>query len=506
MSYLSRPSANKQVGDIHGKAPFGLIYQCNSPDFNGVDGILGFGLPKPGVEGRELPRPLLWALTDPKDAKTGNSGKLARRFSFFSSDSAAEVQLGGYDPKACDGEMLYTPSLSSSDFIVGVTSVKFGEDEKGAQELIKFTDPSGGDYLPAILDSGTSCLVLPGTDLSGRLQNRPFTDFTNQWAVGKSFWITIGGKSFELPYSAWYLSRTKQTCVQPAPVGMQGLLIGDVFFRSYLVEFDMTQALRPMIGIAPLSLAYAPGSDSKLSMIDLDEMPVRKLKLLRGEETMYPPDHAKRLEQVDEVPIFNKKGTQYFMTLGIGKPKQDFTVIFDTGSAVFGVFTMRNELPSNILQALAIPHPTLRVEVDSMSSLMMQPPAGAGGGLPGHGTTLRGSGDGGGYELRGSAVSMAMADARLSQGVGGSMGMGMAGGVGSGWAAAGLALLAAVNLAVAAAYVRRKSARQGRQGGSMQMFDQGEGARGAMGDGGYGAMRHVVDITSGSSAQDCQEA
>ena len=24
-------------------APFGLITDCNSPDFNGVDGILGFG-------------------------------------------------------------------------------------------------------------------------------------------------------------------------------------------------------------------------------------------------------------------------------------------------------------------------------------------------------------------------------------------------------------------------------------------------------------------------------
>jgi len=56
--------ARKQLGDFHGMAPFGVITECNSPDFNGVDGILGFGLPKPGYEGRTLPTPILFALTE----------------------------------------------------------------------------------------------------------------------------------------------------------------------------------------------------------------------------------------------------------------------------------------------------------------------------------------------------------------------------------------------------------------------------------------------------------
>ena len=29
--------------------------------------------------------------------------------------------------------------------------------------------------------------------------------------------------------------------------------------------------------------------------------------------------------------MVNKKGTQYFMDVGIGTPRQKFTVIFDTG-------------------------------------------------------------------------------------------------------------------------------------------------------------------------------
>jgi hypothetical protein len=38
--------------------------------------------------------------------------------------------------------------------------------------------------------------------------------------------------------------------------------------------------------------------------------------------------------QVDRIPVVNKKGTQYFMDVGIGTPKQKFTVIFDTGSTL----------------------------------------------------------------------------------------------------------------------------------------------------------------------------
>lgn len=67
--------------------------------------------------------------------------ELQRKFSFFSTDDKAEVQLGGYDPATCDDEMDYTPSLSPTDFIVGVTSLKFGHPgSEGHQELLKFNE------------------------------------------------------------------------------------------------------------------------------------------------------------------------------------------------------------------------------------------------------------------------------------------------------------------------------------------------------------------------------
>jgi len=358
------------LGDFHGLAPYGLLYQCNSPDFNGVDGILGFGLPKPGREGRQLPRPILWALTDGKETRQdSNTQELHRKFSFFSTDTAAELQLGGYDPQTCDDTMYYTPSLSQTDFIVGVTSVKFGHTETGAEELLQFTNPTGGEYLPAIMDSGTSCLVIPGDRLDGRLQNNPFNDFSRLWAVDKTFYVTIGGQQFAVPYSSWFLERTNQTCVQPSPEGMQGLLIGDVFFRSYMVEFDMSDKLRPIIGISQLNLKYAPVTVSELDYYHEHRAPFPNLSLLKGEETMFPAEHTTRLREVDQIPIFNKKGTQYFMDLSIGTPRQQFTVIFDTGSAVFGVFTQESQLPARI-QASLRASTTVTVELDSMNTLM----------------------------------------------------------------------------------------------------------------------------------------
>ncbi len=47
-----------------------------------------------------------------------------------------------------------------------------------------------------------------------------------------------------------------------------------------------------------------------------------------------------------------EKGTQCFMDVAFGKPAQKFTVIFDTGSAVFCIFTQKEDLPASILNRL----------------------------------------------------------------------------------------------------------------------------------------------------------
>jgi len=203
-----------------------------------------------------------------------------------------------------------------------------------------------------------------------------------------------------------FLAETNQTCVQPSPDGMQGLLVGDVFFREYMVEFDMGDESRPIIGIAKLNKAYNPVTANELGYFKLQQAPRSKLMLLKGEETMYPAEHSTRLDEVDQIPIFNKKGTQYFMDLSIGTPKQAFTVIFDTGSAVFGVFTVKSKLPANIKSSLH-QSSSFKVRIDTMNTLMQWDTV--------HGQAATG------MELEGQAVSLAMASEDISRAKEGSM-------------------------------------------------------------------------------------
>ena len=330
------------LGDYEAEAPFGVITDCNSPDFNGVDGILGFGLPH---RSRNMPRPILFAITEANP-------DLPRKFSFYSTDSEAEVVLGGYDPSSVSEDMWYIPAMATNDFIVGVTSLKFGDNEASSVELLKFKTEAGRKLgMPAILDSGTSCLVIPGDHGGGALANVPWDDFAKHWKKHRNFYMTIGQKTFTIPFKQWFLAPTEQTCVQPAPEGMQGLLVGDVFFREYVVEFDMTEK-RPILGIAPLNHFYKPATKNQLVEVDSVVAPKSKLSIAKGAQVMFPAEHEDVLAAVDRIPIENSMGTQYFMDVTIGEPKQKFTVIFDTGSTVFGVFTYKHKLPTEIKNAL----------------------------------------------------------------------------------------------------------------------------------------------------------
>jgi hypothetical protein len=364
---------NVELGDFHAHAPFGVITDCNSPDFNGVDGILGFGLPKPQYYGNQLPRPILFALTDINtEGASANTRNLPRKFSFFSTDTEAEVQLGGYDPSSATEPMQYVHSLTHTDFSVPVTSLTYGKPGGARKELLQFK--THGDSVPAIMDSGTSCLVIPADHGYGKLKNVPWDDFVDQWAEGTSFWITIDGRAREIPFSSWYLADSDQTCVQPSPEGMEGLLVGDVFFREFIVEFDMRNQNAPVIGIAPLNKHYTPVRARQLDNAGLKEPQdpsSTKLILKKGHDKAWKqPEHTTMLMEIDRIPVVNKQGTQYFMDVKIGTPYQPFTVIFDTGSNVFGVFTYKNSLPANIKSQL-LQTRSVKVRADPENILML---------------------------------------------------------------------------------------------------------------------------------------
>jgi hypothetical protein len=307
----------------------------------GMGGGMGSMVPGMGAQPppTTLPTPLLFAMTDPGITDDTNDHKLTRRaFSFFSTDDRAEIHLGGFDPEAITGQMFLTPTITPTDYSVVALSLRYGD-----EELLQFKSSNPRmRYVPAIMDSGTSCLVMPDAAIAGVLTDSPFQRWTDvvkvvdKPAVRASFFVNLGGREFEIPFDTWYLSDTNQSCVQKAPPGFPGLLIGDVFFRRYLVMFDLSDYPQMiLIGMAERNPAY--------TVLDFYE-PSRKLpKLVASKRpfvnvSRHPPGYVTPFA-TDRIPVYNQLETQYFINISVGTPRQNFTVIFDTGSSVFGVFT-----------------------------------------------------------------------------------------------------------------------------------------------------------------------
>jgi len=293
-------------------------------------------------------------MSDPlvRDGGKHNIKMLQRRaFSFLSTDCntshshtqskarecQAEIQLGGYDPASVDGKMLLTPSITINDYVVVALSLKFGN-----TELLDFvpTNPRLR-YLPAIMDSGTSCLVIPDSKLSGLLKSSPYSKWksmvkkTHSPAVKDDFHLNIAGTIFEISYDDWWLSVSNQSCVQRAPPGFGGLLVGDVLFRRYVVLFDLRHYPETVvIGIGTQSATYVPASKHAT----ISKLSATKRLPINVSTTHAPPGYQVPYAR-DRIPIHNQEMTQYFINVTVGTPKQVFTVIFDTGSAVFGIFT-----------------------------------------------------------------------------------------------------------------------------------------------------------------------
>lgn len=286
-----------------------------------------------------LPLPLLFSLTRASITDDAEDHKLDRRaFSFFSTEDRAEIHLGGFDPEAITGQLFLTPTITTTDYSVVALSLKYGD-----EELLHFSsDNPRMHYLPAIMDSGTSCLVMPDAPVAGVTTSAPFKRWTDivkvvdKPAVRHDFTLNLGGREFTIPFDTWYLSDTNQSCVQKAPPGFPGLLVGDVFFRRYLVLFDLSRYPELiLIGLAERNPDY--------KVLDFYE-PARKLpKLVASKRpfvnvSRHPPGWETPLAS-DRIPVYNQLETQYFINISVGTPRQPFTVIFDTGSSVFGVFT-----------------------------------------------------------------------------------------------------------------------------------------------------------------------
>jgi len=360
-----------QLGRYYAKTKFGCITQCDSQDFNGIDGILGLGMPDAALA--SIPEPLFFAISD-ETGDPANQYILNRRiFTLVSTDEAAELHLGGYDPHAVTEDMKYFRTTSQAEYSVPVSSISMG-----GHEFLNFASAAqakGRTSIPGILDSGTSCLVVPDSTLDGLFLESPYQRFMNYMQRGLSIYITVADHQFEIPFHHWWLYPNNSPCIQSTPGGFEGVLLGDALFRSLVVLFDLTHPLTPVIGLAPRNPDYnlvdaqcSHVNDFKGCVAESHPRRFSKMRLAkkrgRGQGSPYLRKATKQLawlqkkamskvnkdlgmpdlspsggdKLLTKVPVDFYEQTQFFVNVSLGTPRQTRTVILDTGSSVFGVF------------------------------------------------------------------------------------------------------------------------------------------------------------------------
>ena len=167
-----------QLGHYYARTKFGCITKCDSADFNGVDGILGMGMPDAAMA--SIPEPLLFAITDNTGDPASQRILTERKFTMVVTRTAGELQLGGYDHRAIapGHEMKFVKTTSTAEYSVPINSIRYdGHELLDFATVINPRVPGRMSWIPGILDSGTSCLVLPNSRLQGVLRARPFSKF-----------------------------------------------------------------------------------------------------------------------------------------------------------------------------------------------------------------------------------------------------------------------------------------------------------------------------------------
>jgi hypothetical protein len=181
---------------------------------------LGLGMPDAALA--SIPEPLFFALSD-ETGDPANQYILNRRiFTLVGTDSAAELHLGGFDPHATKHDMKYIRTTSPAEYSVPVSSISLG-----GHEFLNFASAAqaaGRTSIPGILDSGTSCLVVPDSTLDGLFLESPYTRMMENLKRGEPLYITIGEHQFEIPFHHWWLYPNEKPCIQSGPDGFEGMM------------------------------------------------------------------------------------------------------------------------------------------------------------------------------------------------------------------------------------------------------------------------------------------
>merc|ERR1712190_251930 len=203
------------------------------------DGICGMGWDDISVDGVETP---LRALV--------NSKKLESNvFAFYLGSGGAdgELVLGGADPAHYVGDFDYHPVIETAPGKTGYWALAMDDAKIGGSSVTSVRK--------AIVDSGTSLLAVPASDMAkiakavGAKQVLPIPPFNKEYTIdcdtpGPDIEFVISGKSYTLKKADYVLNESGKCLLGftgldvPAPAGPLYIL-GDVFMRAQYVKFDV---------------------------------------------------------------------------------------------------------------------------------------------------------------------------------------------------------------------------------------------------------------------------
>ena len=160
-----------QLGRYYAMTRFGCAVDCNDPHFDGIDGILGMGLPDAALP--NIPTPLFFAISNDRGGIEGanyiNERPLhTRKFAFLSDSISGELQLGGYDRASTAADMVYVRATSTTEY-----SVRMALMDTGTWSMPYLRLPSS--------ESGSTISSLPWRRLSIGI-------LSSSWLPGSTGW------------------------------------------------------------------------------------------------------------------------------------------------------------------------------------------------------------------------------------------------------------------------------------------------------------------------------
>jgi len=274
---------------------------------------------------------------------------MARKFVFTANYEVGELQLGGYDPQTVSADFTMFDMVGENVYGIPVHSITYG-----GVELLHFADGNHKKVFTGEFDSGTTCLLLPNSDVKGNFTTSPFGILAREQAKGERHPLLYRVRDIYGEEHTYAMSYTE--CVEPTD---ETMIMGDPFFRKWVVLHDLTDLSHKKMGLAPKNPAYKLAATTDESILTPGHAPVPTLSSTPGVHKM----HAKRKirdkafveslhqvrkhltarselvgESVDKVAIKAQQMVTYNVQLAIGSPPQPLDVIFDTGSFMLAIF------------------------------------------------------------------------------------------------------------------------------------------------------------------------